>query len=35
LIAVMENYQRSDGGVDIPAALEPYMGDIKAIEPPR
>src|SRR5512139_2091587 len=35
LIAIMENYQRSDGGVDIPAALEPYMGDIKAIEPPR
>jgi seryl-tRNA synthetase len=35
LVAVMENYQRSDGGVDIPAALEPYMGDIKAIEPPR
>ena len=35
LIAIIENYQRSDGGVDIPAALEPYMGDIKAIEPPR
>jgi seryl-tRNA synthetase len=35
LIAIMENYQRSDGGVDVPAALEPYMGDIKAIEPPR
>jgi seryl-tRNA synthetase len=35
LIAIMENYQRNDGGVEIPAALEPYMGDIKAIEPPR
>jgi seryl-tRNA synthetase len=35
LIAIMENYQRSDGGVDIPAALEPYMGDIRTIEPPR
>ncbi len=35
LIAVMENYQRSDGGVDIPTALEPYMGDIRVIEPPR
>jgi len=35
LIAIMENYQRSDGGVDIPAALQPYMGDIKALEPPR
>jgi len=31
----MENYQRSDGGVDIPAVLHPYMGDIKALEPPR
>ena len=35
LIAIMENYQRSDGGVDIPAVLHPYMGDIKALEPPR
>lgn len=35
LIAIMENYQRSDGGVDLPAALQPYMGDIKALEPPR
>ena len=35
LIAIMENCQRSDGGVDIPAALQPYMGDIKALEPPR
>jgi seryl-tRNA synthetase len=33
LIAVMENYQRADGGVDIPAALQPYMGGLKAIEP--
>jgi len=35
LVAIMENYQRSDGGVDIPAVLHPYMGDIKALEPPR
>jgi seryl-tRNA synthetase len=35
LIAIMENCQRSDGGVNIPAALQPYMGDIKALEPPR
>jgi len=35
LIAIIENYQRSDGGVDIPVALQPYMGDIKALEPPR
>ena len=26
LIAVMENYQRQDGGVDVPAALRHYMG---------
>ena len=26
LVAVLENYQREDGGVDIPAALQPYMG---------
>jgi len=33
LIAIMENYQRADGGVDIPAALQPYMGSLKAIDP--
>ena len=33
LIAVMENYQRADGGVDIPAALKPYMGKTGAIVP--
>ena len=26
LVAVMENYQRADGGVDVPAALKAYMG---------
>jgi seryl-tRNA synthetase len=26
LVAVLENYQREDGGVDIPAVLQPYMG---------
>jgi seryl-tRNA synthetase len=26
LIAVLENYQREDGSVEIPAALRPYMG---------
>jgi seryl-tRNA synthetase len=25
LVAVMENYQRADGGIDIPEALRPYM----------
>src|ERR1035437_3675410 len=33
LVAVMENYQRAGGGVEIPAALQPYMGGLKAIEP--
>jgi seryl-tRNA synthetase len=33
LIAVMENYQRADGGIDIPAALQPYMGGLKTITP--
>jgi seryl-tRNA synthetase len=33
LIAVMENYQRADGGIDIPAPLTPYMGKIGAIVP--
>ncbi|MEK6592071.1 MAG: serine--tRNA ligase [Pseudomonadota bacterium] len=32
LVAILENYQRSDGGVDIPAALQPYMGGAKVIE---
>ncbi|MDO8597261.1 MAG: aminoacyl--tRNA ligase-related protein, partial [Sulfuricaulis sp.] len=35
LVAIMENYQRTDGGVEIPAALQPYMGGLKAIEPAR
>jgi seryl-tRNA synthetase len=26
LVAVLENYQRADGGVDVPVALRPYMG---------
>ena len=31
LVAVMENYQRADGGIDIPAVLQPYMGGMKVI----
>ncbi len=27
LIAVMENYQRADGGIDVPACLQPYFND--------
>ena len=33
LIAVMENYQRADGGIDIPPALRPYMKPLEAIAP--
>ena len=31
LVAVMENCQRADGGVDVPAALHPYMGGVTTI----
>jgi seryl-tRNA synthetase len=33
LIAVLENYQREDGSVDIPEALHPYMAGLTRIEP--
>ena len=35
LVAILENYQRADGGVEIPAALIPYMGGVSLIEPAR
>jgi seryl-tRNA synthetase len=28
LIAVLENYQREDGSVEVPEALRPYMGGL-------
>jgi seryl-tRNA synthetase len=31
LIAVLENYQRADGGVDIPSVLQAYMGGLSYI----
>ncbi|MEO6928380.1 MAG: serine--tRNA ligase [Casimicrobiaceae bacterium] len=31
LVAVMENYQRADGGIDVPPALAPYMGGVDVI----
>ena len=31
LVAVMENYQRADGGIDVPEALAPYMGGIDVL----
>jgi seryl-tRNA synthetase len=33
LIAVLENYQQTDGSVRIPAALAPYMGGLTTIQP--
>ena len=33
LVAVMENYQQEDGAVNIPEALQPYMGGMKKISP--
>ena len=35
LVAIMENYQRSDGGIDIPVALRAYLGGLESIEPAR
>ena len=31
LVAVLENYQRESGGIDIPAVLQPYMGGLKTL----
>ena len=31
LVAVLENYQREDGGIEIPAALHPYMGGMTVL----
>ncbi|MEW5769701.1 MAG: serine--tRNA ligase [Pseudomonadota bacterium] len=35
LVAVLENYQREDGGVDIPAVLQRYMGGKTRIDSAR
>ncbi len=31
LVAVLENYQREDGGIDVPAVLQPYMGGLTVL----
>ncbi|MFN9130116.1 MAG: serine--tRNA ligase [bacterium] len=31
LVAVMETYQRADGGIDVPEALQPYMGGTRVV----
>ena len=33
LVALLENYQRKDGGIDIPAVLHPYMGGVTTLMP--
>ena len=33
LVAVLENYQRADRGVDVPTVLRPYLGGAKEIPP--
>jgi len=35
LVAVMENYQRADGGIEIPAVLRRYMGGLDVIAAPK
>jgi seryl-tRNA synthetase len=31
LIAVLENYQRADGAIDVPKVLRPYLGGLETI----
>ena len=33
LVAVLENFQRADGGVEVPRVLRPYMGGAASLEP--
>ncbi|WP_019141451.1 serine--tRNA ligase [Noviherbaspirillum massiliense] len=33
LVAILENYQQADGSVEIPEALQPYMGGLKRLSP--
>ncbi len=35
LVAIMENYQDAHGNIQIPDALQPYMGGINVIHPPK
>ena len=32
LVAILENYQREDGSVEVPKVLQPYMGGLEIIE---
>ena len=33
LVAVLENYQRPDGSVEVPQVLRPYMGGMEFLRP--
>ncbi|NCA92109.1 serine--tRNA ligase [bacterium] len=35
IIAILENYQRKDGCVDVPAALRPYLGKKRLLKPDK
>ncbi len=32
VVAILENYQREDGSVAVPAALQPYLGGVEVLE---
>ncbi len=34
VVAILENFQRADGTVDLPEALWPYLGGLRRLEPP-
>jgi seryl-tRNA synthetase len=33
MVAVLENHQRADGSISIPAALRPYLGGVEVLTP--
>ena len=33
IVAILENHQRADGAVVVPAGLRPYLGGLDVIEP--
>jgi seryl-tRNA synthetase len=35
LVAILENYQRADGSVEIPEVLRPYMGGMEVLAAER
>lgn len=35
LVAIMENFQRPDGGIDVPEALRPYLGGTEMLSPAK